>query len=843
MSRTKKKTQKPKKKKDLFVKLKDRSKITLLKARQLAFYLYDSILQFLQGPFVRFISSGYRFLIATKNKIEHGIDILLGPIYTKYISIRERDRIWTYQLEKEAEKHSIVRDILRHSKWVVTYLGIFLTISIIADRIFLWLLPGLRQIPFLTQNFSLPPINSVEVVLGIFVGAISAILGLIFALYAVGVQQTNERYSEKVSDFIHRESVSDYFFSFLIFTDIYSILILLKLHLMPGLPFISFLMASGFVALSLLGILIFRSHYINSLKPLNLLQTIWRICLNEFRVVTDQKNYKYKSWSIAIHARDNANRHIGILADLFRDLVRNEKWSDASYAPIILGYITRDYSESKKFIDKDRGWWFFQKYEQVKADDLTMFTIKANYELDGRGPLHMSKVSGSWLEDKVVELLEEMATYIAADKSFKLANRIIDGYKELLVGDYEDQKGEKPKLIPGAIHVQEFDIFQKGLKSFLKIWEKIDFTKTDILTSFINSYFAIAEGVMDEWNLEKAVSVAESFYEGDQLNKSTAFCFDNELPAYTRDILIEYWGRLEVEQQLEDRLITPKVRFTSEIKEVLLQKRNETLTTYLTLIFDNSDLIIATLYKQKNHEYVGQFVKMQYELVSRLLRLRETKTAETLALRIEKNAGYLADLPRQIVLDMEMLEQVEKGFFVSLTKRSFPLFDVYVKAAVMVLIIIRYGETDQNKLIRSMKLPLIWGGLAYLISEYEQDFRYVITLTQVLEKSFVPGSMIPALEAVADLHITANIFWETTRYSSWYMGELNRIRESVGLRPYRERGAIGYSEVFNHPSPFIQQLAEWEMMAEEKCGEGFIEWLKKREEIKKLISVLVQMEK
>lgn len=837
MSRTKKK------KESLFLKLKSWSKTALLKVKQTAFYLYDNFLRFLQGPFVQSVSNSYQFLAAAKNKIAHWIDLLLGPVYRKYVSIREQDRLWTYQLEKEAQKHSIIRDILRHSKWIVTYLVIFFVISIFADRLFLWLLPYLRQISFVTENFSLPTAGSVEVGLGIFVGAISAILGLIFALYSVGVQQTNERYSEQVSDFINRESVSDYFFSFLIFTDIYSILILLKLHLLPGLPFVSFLMASGFVALSLLGILIFRSHYINSLKPLNLLQTIWRICRDEFRVVTDQKSYKYKSWSIAIHARDNANRHIGILADLFRDLVRNEKWSDASYAPIILGHVTRDYTESKKFIDKDRAWWFFQKYEQVKADDLTMFTIKANYELDGHGPLHMPKTSDSWLEDKVIELLEEMSTYIVSDKSFKLANRIIDGYKEFLVGDYEERKGEKPKLVPGAIHAQEFDIFQKGLKSFLKLWEKIDFTKTEISINFINNYFGIAEGVMDEWDLEKAVAVAGSFYEGDQLNNSKAFRFDNSLPAYTRDILIEYWGRLEVEQQLEGKLVTPKDRLVAEIKNVLLQKRSEILITYLSIIFDNSDLIIATLYKQKNHEYVGQFVKMQYEWVSRLLRLNETKTAEAPALRVKKNAGYLAYLPRQIVLDMEMLEQVEKGFFVSLTKRSFPLFDVYARAAVMVLVIIRYGETDQNKLVRSMKLPLIWGGLAYLISEYEQDFRYVITLTQILEESFRPGGLIMALEAVAELHITANIFWETTRYSSWYMGELNRIQHAVGLRPYREAGAIGYSEIFNHPSPFIQELAQWEMVAEERCGEGFIDWLKKREEIKKLVLVLATIKK
>lgn len=770
--------------------------------------------------------------------------IFLGLLYSKYVGMRENDRLLTYRLEKEIEDHKIARDILRHSKQIIIYLALVSSISFLLDWLFSFVFPHIQLSDWLFQTFALPSQNQIEVILEIFVGAISAVLGLIFAMYTVGVQLASDRYSEKVSGFIIQEPVTDYFFRFLIFTDLYAIIVLLKLYLDEGLPIVSFIFASVLVALSIMGILVFKNHYINSLKPLSLFQRLWRICLDQFQLVTNPRGYKYKSWSLAIHGRNITNRHLNIYADLFRDLARNKNWNDASYGPVILGYILRDYLEIKKFVDKEKGWWFFERYEQVKADDLNMFTIKANYELQGKGPLHIPKASGDWLEDKVIGLLEEMALYIPEDKSGKLAGKITDGYKQFLVGEYKEQRGKRPKLTPGAIQGQEFEIFKKGLESFLLLWKHIDFSKSETATTFINNYFAIAEELLESWDIEKALVIAKSFYDGNGLNYSKEFIYRHDLPAYTRDILLNYWERLEVEQRLEGKIVTPQEKFTAEIKEVLDEKRKTVIVDHLTKLFDNSDQIIKSLYGSKNYEYVGQFVKMQYEWVSRLLYLGDVSIAETFADRIRKNAAYIAYIPRQTVIDLELLEQVEKGFFVSLSERSKPLFEVYAPVAVLILIVIRTKEDDQDKLFRLMKLPVIWGGVAYLVSELEMDFDYVNCLSNALEGSFRKGWMIQILEKVTEIRPVRNIWWETTRYHSWYMNLLNKMRRELNMRPYQEAGALGFSQRYEHPSPFIQELAEWQMMDEEKCMEGFIDWLKQQEEykrqkeIKKLINLL-----
>lgn len=800
--------------------------------------IFYSIWSYAQKVVPVFLNNAIKGILKIRDSVSLNIQIFLGSIYSKYVSLRENDRLWTYRIEKEVQDHTIARDILRHSKQIIIYLFLIATLSFLLDWLFWFVSPHIQLPHWLIKALTLPPRNQIELGLEIFVGAISAILGLIFAMYTVGVQLASDRYSEKVSSFIIQEPVTDYFFRFLIFTDLYSIVVLLKLYLTSDLPIISFLLASILVALSIMGILVFKSHYINSLKPLSLFQRLWRVCLDQFQLVTNPKEYKYKSWSLAIHGRDIANRHLNIFADLFRDLARNKNWNDASFGPVILGHVLRDYLELKKFVDKEKGWWFFEKYEQVKADDLNMFTIKANYELQGKGPLHIPKAAENWLEDKIIGFLEEMSLYIHEDKSGNLAGKITDGYKQFLVGNYEERRGQRPKLIPGAIQNQEFEVFSKGTESFLQLWQRIDFSKADIATAFLNDYFAISEELLEQWDIEKVSTIAASFYEGGQLNFSKHFLHQKDLPAYTRDILLNYWGRLEVEQRLEGKLITPQERFVDEIKEVLNDKRKEVVAGYLTKFFDNSDQIMKSLYQLKNYEYVGQFVKMQYEWVSRLLYLGDVEIAQTFAQRIRKNAAYIAYLPRQTVIDLELLEQIEKGFFVSLSERSKSLFEVYAPVAVLVLIIIRTDEKDQDKLFRLMKLPVIWGGIAYLVSELEMDFDYVICLSKALEGSFREGWMVQILEQVAELRPIRNIWWETTRYHSWYMNLLNKLRQELKIRPYQEPGALGYSERYDHPSPFIQELAAWELMDEERCMEGFMEWLRRREETKKLVSVL-----
>lgn len=766
---------------------------------------------------------------------------ILGGLYHQYTSLKEKDRIWTYKFEQEKKKHHILLELLKNSKSVVFYLFIAIIFSSLLDWLFWFALPFIRNSSFLVESFYIPSPDFIGVGLQIFVGAISAILGLIFALYTVGFQLSTDRYSEKVTDFINQESVSNYFFGLLIFTDLFSIYTLLKLHFLSTPPVISFLIAALLVAFSILGILIFKSHYINSLKPVNLLQNLWRHCKEQLDIVTDIKNYKYKSWSLVTHAKDFSNRYLNIMGNLYRDLKRDGNWNDAVMTPLVLGEILRDYTDVKRFIDKEKGWWFFQKYEKVKADDLMMFTIKANYELQAKGPLHIPRSAQDWYEVKIYELLDEILVDIDKDNTDRLLANLSSAYSRILVGDYQKQTDAPPKLIPGAIQNQEFDLFDKGFERYINLWKKVDFTKTTEASEFINSYFEISIGVLDEWNIDKAIEIAKSFYIDTQFNTSKEFIYLKDLPTFSRTILIDYWERLEVEQELEGQLITPVDRFTEEIQGVLKEKRREVINKYLTKLFDNSSEIITHLFQKSQLEQAGQFIKMQCEWISRLLYLRENDLAESFAPKLRKNIGYIVYLPKEIVIDLELLEQAEKGYFVSLIERRKELFGAYSKIVVFVMLILRDKGEDKDNLAKMIRLPIIWGSLAFLISELDQEPFYICTFIKDLEKTYRAGWMAQIIEAAADLELPTNIFWETTRYHSWYRLVLNRMADTLRKVPIREVGAIGFQEGYDHQSKFIQKLGMWELMEEEICIDEFVEWVKKREEIKKLISVLSQL--
>ena len=100
--------------------------------------------------------------------------------------------------------------------------------------------------------------------------------------------------------------------------------------------------------------------------------------------------------------------------------------------------------------------------------------------------------------------------------------------------------------------------------------------------------------------------------------------------------------------------------------------------------------------------------------------------------------------------------------------------------------------------------------------------------------------MFEIFEKITDLRLTRNIWWETTRYHSWYATILNKIRNSLA-RQHISDGSFSFREQYNHPSAFIQQLAEWDLIGEEKSIDGFLEWLKEKERknmVKKLIIIL-----
>jgi len=805
--------------------------------------IYRTILYFINAIRNRSLQYAIKRVSPLDEKKQHPklekISSWLARRYRWYANKKEKNRLLRYSLEKEKREHKILTEIFKYSKRVLWYLAGTTLLGWLLDTLYWWAHPSLSQVAFISNNFNTITIADLQTGLAIYVGAVSALLGLIFALYAVGFQLSTERYSANVTDFMNEERVSNYFFSLLIFTDLFAIVTLVRLHFISQEPVASFLFTTILVAFCFLGLIIFKKHYIESMKPMRVYKRIWQMFLEMFPAITTNKGYKTKSWSIPMGARGQSKNYLTIFISLYRDLIRNEKFNDASYGPTILGCIIRDYLGNKRYINTDRGWWADQKLDQVKGDNSAEYSMKSAYEIQGRGSYFATKQDNQWFETQALELLREMRdTALGNSSDQKMLYRVSGGYREVLIGDRERIADGDPTDIYGAWQNQEFEAVDSALKDFLYFIDKVNFTDGDSPTNIINDYFAIAVTFADKWDIEPALKILETFYKGNQLNRSSSFLADRKIAAESRRVLLNYWKQLEVEQDLEGMLITPKDRLINDFRRDLEKTLDDNTKTVFATFFNHSTNMIEKLVKDSNYEYVGHFIKMQMVWMSRLLYEGRNDIAEHFADILNKNVRYLAMLPKTVQEELEMFDQAERGFFVAIYEEKPILIETYFKALVYVRWVLMQSVADPEEIARYHRMTVLWGGMIYITAELRQDHTLLEKYSLLIDMFYQNGSS-KIVEIVKDYKPTNLISWEVNHYNSAYMNLARKLENELPEENYRESfGEIGYSTRYKHPSKFIQTLSEWSVDIQDRAIEGFADWVQERESNKKQLAML-----
>lgn len=139
------------------------------------------------------------------------------------------------------------------------------------------------------------------------------------------------------------------------------------------------------------------------------------------------------------------------------------------------------------------------------------------------------------------------------------------------------------------------------------------------------------------------------------------------------------------------------------------------------------------------------------------------------------------------------------------------------------------------------------GSLTYLVSELEQDFYYVKEFTEYMERLYPQANLGELYEYAIKFKVQSGFdvsfrigLEEANRYRLFYRRVINSISELPkdyivsGGRPY----GIHSTETVKHPSEFIRHMASFTFSDMDECFEGYVDWLKKRELIKKIISAL-----
>ena len=788
------------------------------------------------------------------NKLVHAFNILAGFFYGNFQKKRESFRILRRNQEQRKTEYSIPFQIIKHSKSLLLLLLFVFAISIFFD----W---SIEKMSFFLSNvqirwinnftklivdfFSIPDKNFLKSFLEVSIGAISALLGLIFALYGVGFQIITEKYSSKVADYVNQEKVGNFFFKLLVFTDLFAILVLLRVQLFEFNSLFSFVVVTVLVATCLLGIVIFKNHYIVTIKSKSLFERLLSDIKENIQLVAGKERYSYSSWSIIKNSRIRTQDLLMLLKTLFEDLWQATNWNDVVYTPTVLAHILTDYANKKKFIDKERSWWFPQIQEEVKANDMTSLALKLNFELQGRGPLMVGKPDYLWFENRIFEILQMVESHIGADnEQTHLLSYVIDFYQTVLTGDYSrDQYGRYQKTIIGLYENQEIDAFEKYFNGYLALYSKIKID--DDLVAYMNGYFAVGLILIDGFDYSQYQKIIKSLIGTNgrfKCERKNIAAFN--IPNIFYNQLLDYWDRLDLEMQCDGRIITPQVCFEKETLEDARIKEKQYFDKFFSKLCEYQDTIIDDLFKKGKQNELAQLLKLRFEWFSRMLYVKKSNLAEQYSAVITRRAVHLLGTPKKILLDSEFWEEIEKLIFPSIIENCRGLFKELTRSLALLLPAINSNEKDIDNIMYRNRLSIIVGGFIYLVSELRQDKTFLTDYINIIEKSYPEGRFIQALEIlvkpkdVGGLDLTLKLInWESTRYHHWF----GNILEEISLLPKTYgniRHYYGMQEIADHPSYLVRELSYRAFNPEEKSSQAFVEWAKRRELIKKLVKVL-----
>lgn len=773
---------------------------------------------------------------------------LFGFIYYQFQKKKEGFRVSSFKLQLRVKEYKIVNEIVRLSGEIISLIIIFIVVSFAIDLLIsktsAWLI-GFNQLQGFLNSLSfirVPGRDFIELFLEISIGAISAILGLLFALYAVGFQLSTDKYSSEVSDYVNEETVGSFYFKLLVFTDLLAISVLLRTEFFdyPE-PIFSFAISCVMVVISLLGIIIFKSHYIVTIKPKHLFERLWGDIRENIKTASDKSSYKYKSWSLVQHARNNARKSLQLLEHLFDDLLKLKNNSDVIYTPTVLAYIITEYAKNKKHIDKDNAWWFYQKHDLAKSGGSSETVIKLNYELQGTGPLYLPKPDFSWLEDHVLNLFQKIQLN-AIDNNPDLLGHVIKSYQIILSGDYsKTNSGEKK--INGIYENQEIEIHEKFFKPFLDLYKNI--VQQEDLNAYLNAYFTTGLVLVDGFEYKEYENIIKSLVNDDKkLANSWSFIENADIPAIFYGQLSDYWKRLELEQECEGKIVTPLANLEEEMLKDVKNKETELFKKFFGELLAHQEEVMLDLIRKKDYENCAHFIKIRFEWISRLFYLNKSNLANEFSQDISKCAAYILIIPKEILIKLELLEEIEKIIFQSILKKRKALFVELSKILSLIISVLNVNETNTDMFILRNRLIVILGGFLFLHSELEQNKKMLIEYVKIFEKSYRPGYFIKSIEILGDARniggidlTTKLIHWETTKYHHWYTQIHHKILRMPKTYDH-VRFYSGMQEVANHSSKFIREISYGLANIEDESVEKFVEFVKKREEILKLVNIL-----
>lgn len=771
---------------------------------------------------------------------------IFGFLYFQFRWNLEKYRFYKFKRRSKLKEYTAVNEILSASKNIIFLLIatilVFslgdIAVNVLAQR--LATVQGFQNVAMLFGNINLPSNDFIASFLGVCIGAISAVLGMIIALYAIGIQLSAQSYSSEVSDYLNSEIVADLYFKILVFTNLVAITLLIKIIILPSTPAIfGFILVFCLVTVCFLGLIIFKSHYLSVLKPKFLFERIGKEIKEDIQLVSNTNSYETKSWNIVNNARKRVLKNVKLLEQLFQDLLNDPRnHPDVIYAPIILGYVLSIYVEKKRYINKSNNWWFYNTQSLVKNNTESAFLIKTNFEIRGMGPLFQEEQNFSWFEDRILEILSKIE--VQGNDKNQLLLYVIQAYQQILGRDFSYTERKKLK---GAYANQEIATFEKFFSAFLSLFEKVDLSET-YFVSYINAYFNIGLTVIEgssRVNLKKVIS---KFYD----NKNDLFPKGVVLPTIQYEEINDYWDRVKLELTAEKNIVTPKNHLEEEILTSVKEKEEKLFSNYFQQLLNRQGELIKKFSEQEKTDAVVELVKMRLTWLTRLLYLKKDVQAEEYSDYISKLLPSFLTFTSENILEHEFLDSLERLIFTTVlgnTKKTFSalllLFFTALQKALQ-------GEKDLNEIIFKSRSILVIGGFVYLYSEFNQNKELLKIYSRALDIYYDQERIVTTLDTLKDIKgmgdinlTTQIIFRESSRYHNWYMSIYHKIL-SLPKKYGPVRHYSGLQPLADHPSDFVSRISHYITNVEEESEEEFVEWIKRRKKVENLLNLLVNIQ-
>jgi len=756
--------------------------------------------------------------------------------------VLEKRKIAVFNKYAQKEAVSIIGETFKYSKTILLLVILSVIITFYLDFLFglITEYEGAKKIlSFFHGKY--PETGDIKLMLEIFIGAISVLLGIIFALYSMAFENYASKYSDKVVKYLNEEKVANNFFKLLVFVDIYLIVTLLKVLFFPNQNIIfSFLIAIFFVSISLSGIIILKSHFLLSLSPSSIFVRILSECIQKTSYARRDKYSFFKSYSSTIHLRNRTKNLLYVYDSLLKDLIRLKKFDDVNLGLHLLGNFLLDYIHIKNFFDANTDWWSFEEYQDCDSNDINRYPIKANFESLGITPYRYKAGNKYWLEDIIKTIIQETENS-AKSSNNKLLEGVIDFYGIVLGGTYTQQDdGTNKKNIYGLYESQEFDLFEQLLHSFFQLYPEVK--KNGFWKEYLNACNQIRIVIIDGFNKRSTGSMPKSWKE-DFVNFSKKCISKNQIkrkeielsdiPALQKSTLLDYCDKLQLEIDGEGVVITPFNLFENEMMSYLESEELRIKKKYFHIYLNNIQKIINDDWSDED-DALAEYIRMQLMTLQQLVNQNEEKLAEELVKKLKNSTSLLQKIDRKKVIEKHFDEWIEKPLFHFLVKRNKECSLILL--VLMLTILNQYraeiGKSDTEKGIKYARRILVIGGLAYLISEFYQDKYFVNLVINVIKSGYcfnMPiGQMVELMEFLnknfgdMGLNFRINVD-ESTRYRHYFLDVISQIRElPIEHASMRGASAISFRSFADHPSAFIRRLSEFEYSDMDECIDGFV---------------------